>query len=173
MFICSRLVHRASCLITESNQVSQIWFVLGKATLAVLNHLIYLPMPSNGFQEDLFHNLPRNWEETIPCTVPWISFISLLKVGMLFTFLQSLETSHNHYKLSKKLGNRPLTITATLDAHPAVLVCLHGLFTQSSSNIGSISLPQTLQVGTEVCEASDERPKESTWRFSNLKMEKH
>lgn len=66
---------------------------------AVTNYIIYLAVPNNCFEEDLFHNLPRNRDETVLCTVLWISFLSLLKVGILISFLQLLKISHNHHNL--------------------------------------------------------------------------
>lgn len=55
----------ASSTATGASLHNVIGLVLYKAMIAVINHIIYLAVPNNGFQEDLFHNLSRNWDETV------------------------------------------------------------------------------------------------------------
>lgn len=66
----SPLVRSAHHLIIERNEAGQVWFAIGKPVLAAPNHLPVFHEFRNNFWVDLFHHLPRDWDEADQPVVP-------------------------------------------------------------------------------------------------------
>lgn len=59
---CSFLIHKASHITAENNWVGHARFAFFKSMLAVSKCLFVLHVPGNVFHENLFLNLPGNWD---------------------------------------------------------------------------------------------------------------
>lgn len=56
----SPIVHQASRLIVDGCWIGKALFLLQSSMPAIPNHPLLLPLPRNGFQVSLLHQLPRN-----------------------------------------------------------------------------------------------------------------
>ena len=83
--------------------IGQARSALGEATLAVSDRLLGSCVPYRGKQEDRLHDHPRHRGEARQPLGPWVVLSPLLRIGVMFPFLQSPGISPNCHGFSNMM----------------------------------------------------------------------
>jgi len=93
--------------------------------LAISSYLLLFHVSRNGFQEDLFYNLPRHKNETVQRIIPWIVPLSNSEDGCCISISPIINDSVNFSKMARSsLTAMPAISINNLRYIPLGLTCM-------------------------------------------------